>query len=117
MRRSFAGFDFGATMTSVFRVNTTGAEQRFFVWSCAGSVMFADAKRSAGAPCWICAASVFDPPNEYRAVRSICGNTFVSDAAAYTVTCADARVDADGAARPETATAAARRARIRRGLT
>ena len=44
--------------------------------------MFAEAKTSAGAPCWICAASVFDPANEYRGLESIFGKTSVSDAAA-----------------------------------
>ena len=32
--------------------------------SCSGNVKFAEAKMSAGAPCVICAASVFEPPNE-----------------------------------------------------
>src|SRR6476620_2549816 len=50
--------------------------------------MFAEAKTSAGAPCWICAESVFDPPKEYRCEESICGKTSVRDAAAYTVICA-----------------------------
>src|SRR4051794_24830320 len=49
--------------------------------------MFADAKTSAGAPCWICAASVFEPANEYLADESICGRTSVREAAAYTVIC------------------------------
>ena len=44
--------------------------------------MFADAKTSAGAPCVICAASMFEPANEYFGPESIAGNTFVSDAAA-----------------------------------
>jgi hypothetical protein len=48
----------------VLRVKTTGFEQRPFSATCCGSVMFADAKTSAGAPCWICAASVFEPPKE-----------------------------------------------------
>ena len=44
--------------------------------------MFAEAKTSAGAPCWICAASAFEPPKEYFSFGSIAGNTSVSDAAA-----------------------------------
>ena len=43
-----AGFDFGTTITSVFRVKTTGFEQRPFCVELFGSVMFADAKTSAG---------------------------------------------------------------------
>jgi hypothetical protein len=54
----------GTTITSVFRVNTTGLLQSPFAFSCCGSVMFAEAKTSAGAPCWIWAASVFEPANE-----------------------------------------------------
>ena len=77
-----AGFDFGTTITSVLRVNTTGFEQSPFAYSWFGSVMFAEAKTSAGAPCWICAASVFEPPNEYCGDGSIFGKTSVSDAAA-----------------------------------
>jgi len=50
--------------------------------------VFADAKTSAGAPSWICTASVFEPANEYIGVGSIRGSTFVRDAAAYTVICA-----------------------------
>ena len=45
-------------------MKTIGCEQRFRVNSCAGSVVFAEAKTSAGAPCVICAASAFEPPNE-----------------------------------------------------
>ena len=48
-----AGFDFGTTITSVLRVKTTGLEQSPFANSWFGSVMFADANTSAGAPCWI----------------------------------------------------------------
>ena len=44
--------------------------------------MFAEANTSAGAPCVICVASVFEPPNEYFSCGSIAGNTSVSDAAA-----------------------------------
>ena len=44
--------------------------------------MFAEANTSAGAPCVICAASVFEPPNEYFGPASIFGKTSVSDAAA-----------------------------------
>ena len=44
--------------------------------------MFAEAKTSAGAPCVICAASVFEPPNEYFSDESIAGKTSVSEAAA-----------------------------------
>ncbi len=77
-----AGFDFGTTITSVFRVKTTGFEQSPFASSWFGSVMFAEANTSAGAPCWICAASVFEPPNEYFGAGSIFGKTSVSEAAA-----------------------------------
>src|ERR1700730_3032846 len=48
-------------------------------------VVFAEAKTSAGAPWLIWAASVLEAPNEYFGPESICGNTSVSDAAAYTV--------------------------------
>jgi hypothetical protein len=85
MLRMWAGFDRGTTITSWLRVKTTGFEQRPSAYSPLGSVMLADAKTSAGAPSRICAASVFDPPNEYRGPESIFGNTSVSDAAAYTV--------------------------------
>ena len=44
--------------------------------------MFAEAKTSAGAPCSICVASVFDPANEYVSCGAIFGKTFVSDDAA-----------------------------------
>ena len=63
-------------------MSTTGFEQSPFAYSWFGSVMLAEAKTSAGAPCWICAESVFDPPNEYRCAPSIFGNTSVRDAAA-----------------------------------
>jgi hypothetical protein len=79
-----AGFAFGTMSTSALRVNTTGFVHRPFACSRLGSVVFADAKTSAGAPCWICAASVFEPPNEYVGADAICGKTFVSDAAANT---------------------------------
>src|SRR5207248_1044986 len=59
-----AGFDFGTMRTSVFRVNTTGCVQRPFCHNCCGNAVFADAKTSAGAPSWICAARVFEPANE-----------------------------------------------------
>ena len=78
----FAGFAFGTTTTSVLRVKTTGFEHRPFENSWFGSVMFAEAKTSAGAPCVICAASVFEPPNWYFCAESIFGKTSVSDAAA-----------------------------------
>src|SRR4029077_10085956 len=77
-----AGFDFGTTTTSVLRVKTTGWEQSPRENSCAGRVVFAEAKTSAGAPSVIWAASAFEPPNEYFCVESICGKTSVSDAAA-----------------------------------
>ena len=70
---------------SSFRVNTTGFSTRPCSYSCSGSFVFAEAKTSAGAPCWICAASMFEPENEYRSCDAICGKTFVSDAAAKTV--------------------------------
>ena len=44
--------------------------------------MLAEAKTSAGAPCLICAASAFEPPNEYFCGGSIFGKTSVSEAAA-----------------------------------
>ena len=47
-----------------------------------GSVMFAEAKTSAGAPFLICVASVFEPPNEYVSFGAIAGKTSVSDDAA-----------------------------------
>src|SRR5689334_16300114 len=87
-----AGFDFGTTITSVFQVKTTGFSTTPFAKSCAGSVVFADAKTSAGAPFVICVASAFDPANEYVLLLSIAGKTSVSEAAAYTVTPACARV-------------------------
>ena len=77
-----AEFDFGTTITSVLRVKTTGFEHSPCEWSCLGSVMLAEAKTSAGAPCAICAASVFEPPNEYFSLESIAGKAFVSEAAA-----------------------------------
>ena len=72
----------GTTITSVLRLKTFGFEQSPRAWSRSGSVVFAEAKTSAGAPCWICAASVFDPPNEYLGSGSILGKTGVSEAAA-----------------------------------
>ena len=50
MLRTFLGFDFGTTTTSVFRVKTTGFEHSPLEYSWFGSVMFAEAKTSAGAP-------------------------------------------------------------------
>jgi hypothetical protein len=44
--------------------------------------MLADAKTSAGAPCVIWAASVFEPPNEYFCEGSSFGNASDSEAAA-----------------------------------
>ena len=84
----FAGFDFGTTITSVLRVKTTGFEQRPFAIELRGNVVFAEANTSAGAPSVIWAASAFEPPNEYFCARSIFGKASVSDAAAYTVSCA-----------------------------
>src|SRR5215475_1322317 len=81
----FAGFERGTITTSVFRVKTTGFEQKWSLYSASGRVMFAEAKTSAGAPCLICAASALEPPNEKRAFGAIFGNASVSDAAAYTV--------------------------------
>ena len=50
--------------------------------------MLAEANTSAGAPCWICAASAFEPAKEYFSLLSIAGKTSVNEAAAYTVSCA-----------------------------
>src|ERR1700745_3480302 len=83
-----AGFDFGTTITSVLRVKTFGFEQSPCWKSCVGSVMLADANTSAGAPCLIWPARVFEPPKEYFSLLSIAGKTLVSEAAAYTVSCA-----------------------------
>ena len=66
-------------------MNTTGFEQKPSVYSASGSVVFAEAKTSAGAPCRIWAASAFDPANEKRACGAIFGKASVSDAAAKTV--------------------------------
>ena len=68
--------------TSRLRVKMTGFSTRPFAKSWSGIVVFAEAKTSAGAPCVICVASVFEPANEYFGPESICGNTSVSDAAA-----------------------------------
>src|SRR5580765_88476 len=114
MLRSFAGFELGTTITSVFRVKTTGFEHVPLALSWLGSVMFAEAKTSAGAPCRICAASVFEPPKEYFWPASICGKTSVRDAAAYTVICAfgAAATGPEAAARPSTRSATGIRRRI-----
>src|ERR1044071_6372293 len=85
MPRMFAGFAFGTTITSRFRVKTTGFEQSPFAYSWAGSVVLAAANTSAGGPRVICAASAFDPPNEYRCDGSSFGKASVNDDAAYTV--------------------------------
>ena len=77
-----AGFFRGTTITSLLRVKTTGFEQRFCWKSCVGSVMLAEANTSAGAPCWICVASAFEPPKEYFWCGAIAGKTLVSEAAA-----------------------------------
>ena len=77
-----AGFDFGTITVSLFLVNTTGFEQSLSLYSCSGRVMFAEAKTSAGAPSRICAASVFEPANEYFAPGAIFGSASVSEAAA-----------------------------------
>src|SRR5581483_11779011 len=92
-----AGFDFGKTITSALRVKTIGVEHAPFAYSCAGSVMFAEAKTSAGAPSWIWDARAFEPANEYFGAESIFGKTSVSDAAAYTVICACERACARAA--------------------
>ena len=60
----FAGFAFGTITTSVFRVKTTGFEQSLASYSCRGRAVFAEAKTSAGAPCWICVASMLEPAKE-----------------------------------------------------
>src|SRR3954467_3041723 len=99
-----AGFDLGTTTTSALRVKTTGFEQRPFAWSCFGRAVFAEAKTSAGAPCWICAASWVDPPEEERSDLSLLGNVSVSDEAAYTVSCV--RATAPAGARSAAATSA-----------
>src|SRR5437868_8371673 len=97
-----AGFAFGTTITTMLRVKTTGLEHSPFARSWFGSFMSAEAKTSAGAPCSICAASVFEPPKEYLGAASILGKTSVSDAAAYTVSCTRAAPSARAAsaARP-----------------
>ena len=63
-------------------MKTTGFEQKPSLYRAFGSVMFAEANTSAGAPLRICAASAFEPANENFAPGSIFGNTSVSDAAA-----------------------------------
>ena len=60
----WAGFLVGTMTTSLLRVNTTGFEQSFLSCSCRGRAMSAEAKTSAGAPCSIWAASVFEPAKE-----------------------------------------------------
>ena len=62
--RILAGFFVGTMTTSLLRVKTTGFEQSLLSYSCCGRAMLAEAKTSAGAPCWIWAASVFEPANE-----------------------------------------------------
>src|SRR6476620_9715477 len=118
MLRMLAGFELGTTITSVFRVKTTGFEHRPDWKSWIGRVMLAEANTSAGAPCWICAASAFEPPKEYFSVLSIVGKTFVSEEAAKTVSCARARVADDarpaGSASRHTAATTHRKARRRR---
>ncbi len=52
------------TTTSRFEVKTYGVVTRPSLWSWYGSFVFAEANTSAGKPCWICAASMFDPPKE-----------------------------------------------------
>jgi hypothetical protein len=59
-----AGFDRGTISAIAFRAKTTGVEQSLLLWRLVGSVMFAEAKTSAGAPSLICAASAFEPANE-----------------------------------------------------
>jgi hypothetical protein len=51
-------------MTSRFEVNTYGLATSPSRWSRYGSLVLAEANTSAGSPCWICAASMFEPPNE-----------------------------------------------------
>src|SRR5689334_20793485 len=80
-----AGFDFGTTMTRALRVKVTGLSTIPCAWSCAGMLVFAEAKTSAGAPFVICVASAFEPANEYFGERSIAGKASVSEAAAKTV--------------------------------
>ena len=77
-----AGFERGTIRTSVLLVNTTGFEHKPSPYSSIGIFMFADANTSAGAPCRICAARVFEPANEKRACGAIFGKTSVSDEAA-----------------------------------
>src|SRR5713101_7671797 len=88
MLRMCAGFELGTTITSLLRAKATGFEQSPSWKSFLGSVMLAEANTSAGAPCSICAASAFEPPKEYFSFLSIAGKAFVSEAAAYTVSCA-----------------------------
>ncbi len=76
------GLLFGTTTTSVLRVKTTGFEHSPAELSISGSFMFAEANTSAGAPCWICVASVFEPPKEYFSWGAMAGNTSVREAAA-----------------------------------
>ena len=81
--------------------------------------MFAEANTSAGAPCWICAASAFEPPKSTSRELSIAGKTLVSDAAAYTVICgcaAEPRAPAGSASRRQATTARTAR-RLRRNDT
>ena len=59
-----AGLDFGTTSTSLFVANTTGFSTSFWLYSDVGSVMFAEAKTSAGTPRRICAASASEPAKE-----------------------------------------------------
>src|SRR5581483_2692690 len=108
-----AGFDFGTTITSVLRVKTTGFSTTPCAKSCAGSVVFADAKTSAGAPFVICVASAFEPANEYVLLLSIAGKTSVSDAAAYTVTPAFALEELAEAPAAHTSAAVIRTAIVR----
>src|SRR5919201_3138539 len=80
-----AGFERGTISTIRFRAKTTGLEQSLLVARLVGSARFAAANTSAGAPSLICAASAFEPPNEYLTEGSIFGNAFASEDAAKTV--------------------------------
>jgi len=59
-----AGFDFGTIRMSALRVNTTGFSTIPSPYSFCGSAVFAEAKTSAGAPCSIWVASMFEPPKK-----------------------------------------------------
>src|SRR4051794_36465071 len=89
-----AGLSGGTAISSRFVAKGTGFTARSSATSVSMVEVSAEAKTSAGAPCWICATRSEEPPKLNATLTPLCAasnflpmsvNVCVNDAAAYTV--------------------------------